>query len=161
MIKINAAVIKELNETALSCERKRINFNLHKVADDTMHRLINAIEPYSYIQPHKHENPDKREIFVIIKGRFVVVEFDDTGNITDHFILDAALGNCVAEIPARKFHSIFSLESGSVIIEFKDGPYNVADDKLFASWAPKEGDADSKIYIDNLLQNLNLKISAF
>jgi cupin fold WbuC family metalloprotein len=161
MIKIDAAFINKLTEKSISVERKRSNFNLHKLAEDTLQRLINAIEPYSYIQPHKHENPDKREIFVIIKGSFVVVEFDESGNISEHFILDASKGNFIAEIPERKFHTIFSLESGSVIIEFKDGPYNVANDKIFANWAPKEGDAGSKIYIDSILQKLNLKISGF
>jgi cupin fold WbuC family metalloprotein len=161
MIKIDSQLIQSISEQAQSSPRKRKNYNFHKVLSDPFQRLINAIEPYSYIQPHKHENPDKREVFFILRGRMVVVEFDDYGNIADHIVLDAKEGNIAVEIPERTWHCIISLEKGSVSYETKDGPYDPNDDKNFAEWAPKEGDKNCKEYIDNILRKLKLEITGF
>ena len=161
MIKIDNHLIQIISEQAQSCNRQRKNYNFHKKAEDPFQRLINAIEPYSYIQPHKHENPDKREVFFVLKGRMLVVEFNNDGDIIDHIVLDALTGNMAVEIPERNWHTIISLETGSVSYECKDGPYNPDDDKNFAIWAPKEGDGNCNAYIDEILSKLNLKISTF
>lgn len=160
MIKVDTNFVDLISAKAKSAPRKRINHNFHKEYDDTLQRLINAIEPYSYIQPHKHEEPDKREIFFLLKGTVLVVEFDDDGNIADHIILNAEKGNIVAEIAERTWHSIFALEESSVVYEFKDGPYVPVTDKNFAKWAPKEGDAECNAYIDSVLERLGLGIKS-
>lgn len=159
MIKIDNQLIESISALAQHSDRKRKNYNFHKIASDPLQRLINAIEPYSYIQPHKHENPDKREVFFVLRGRMAVIEFDDNGEILDYIILDSKTGNIAVEIPERTWHSIISLEKGSVSYECKDGPYNPENDKNFAEWAPKEGDSNCIAYIENILEKLNLKIS--
>jgi cupin fold WbuC family metalloprotein len=161
MIKIDNHLIRMISEQAQSSQRQRKNYNFHKIAADPFQRLINAIEPYSYIQPHKHEYPDKREVFFVLKGRMLVVEFNNDGEIIDHIVLDALNGNIAVEIPERTWHTIISLETGSVSYECKDGPYDPDDDKNFAIWAPKEGDGNCNAYIDEILSMLNLKISTF
>lgn len=161
MIKIDNQLIDLVSSQAQVSKRQRKNYNFHKFAEDPFQRLINAIEPYSYIQPHKHENPDKREVFFILRGKILVIQFDDNGEITDHIVLDASKGNIATEIPERTWHTVISLEKGSVSYECKDGPYDPYNDKNFAQWAPKEDDNNSKSYIDTILQKLNLKISSF
>lgn len=156
MIKINEAFISETSVKAKKSARSRMNFNFHKEDAATLQRMLNAIEPDSYIQPHKHENPDKVEAFFVLRGRILVVEFDDKGNIKDHILLDAKNGNFGAEIAPRTWHTIISLEEGSVAYEVKDGPYNVAVDKKFALWAPKEGDEKASDYISQILTKLKL-----
>jgi cupin fold WbuC family metalloprotein len=147
-------ILKVIGEAKHS-ERKRKNFNYHPSFDDPINRMLNAIEPGSYIQPHKHENPDKREVFLLLTGKFVVVFFNDAGEITDHVILDNKV-NFGVEIPAATWHTIIALESGSVVYEIKDGPYFPIDDKNFASWAPKEGDDHCKEYLNQILLRLDL-----
>ncbi len=161
MIKIDNKLIDFVSNQAKSSERQRKNYNFHKLAEDPLQRLINAIEPYSYIQPHKHENPDKREVFFVLRGKMLVVQFDDDGQITDHIVLDSTIGNIAVEIPERTWHTVISLESGSVSYECKDGPYDPCNDKNFAKWAPKEDDSNCKNYIETILLKLNLKISSF
>ena len=161
MIKINDEFIQPISEKAQKSSRKRHIYNFHKYAEDPFQRMINAIEPYSYIQPHKHENPDKREVFFILKGKILVVEFDNDGKITEHIVLEAKTENVAVEIPEATWHCIISLAKGSVTYEAKDGPYNPENDKIFAPWAPKEGEESSKCFIDDILQKLNLKISTF
>lgn len=152
MIKIDQNILTELTKKAKSSDRLRVTRNYHPEASDRLQRMLNAIEPGSYVQPHKHENPDKREIFVILSGRVLVLEFDNEGTTIDQYILDRATGNISVEIPARVWHSIISLESGSVVFEIKDGPYNPDDDKNFAGWAPTEGDANCTEYMNRLLE---------
>ncbi len=156
MIQINKTLLDSVSSEARSVPRKRKNYNFHKDYSDTLQRLLNAMEPMSYIQPHKHEDPDKREAFIALRGRILVVEFDQHGNITGHMILDPLNGVYGAEIPERTFHTIVSLESGSVAYELKDGPYSPIDDKNFASWAPPEGSPDASAYLKDLLRQLNV-----
>ena len=71
--KIGDNLLNEVIEKANQSKRKRKNFNFHAVFDDPINRMLNAIEPGSYIQPHKHENPDQREVFLLLKGKLAVV----------------------------------------------------------------------------------------
>lgn len=156
MIKINEAFISKTSEKAKVSSRLRQNFNFHKEDSATLQRMLNALELDTYIQPHKHENPDKVEAFFILRGRILVVEFDDEGNITEHIVLDTNEGNYGTEIAPRTWHTIICLEAGSVAYEVKDGPYNAAVDKSFALWAPSEGDENCTAYIASVLEMLGL-----
>ena len=118
--------------------------------------MLNAMEPDTYFQPHKHENPDKAEVFFVLRGKILIVEFDEKGNIIDYIVLDSKEGNYGVEIPPRTYHTIISLEEGTVAYEVKDGPYNPIDDKNFASWAPKEGDNNAWDYNKKLLHKLKI-----
>jgi cupin fold WbuC family metalloprotein len=106
----------------------------------------------SYIQPHKHENPDKREVFIVLRGSLLMVIFDDSGNPSDFILLDPRKGTYAIEIPPRVWHSVISLESGTVVYEIKDGPYVVTSDKNFATWAPKECDENCGEYLAQLTE---------
>jgi cupin fold WbuC family metalloprotein len=154
MIKIDGALIEELAGKAEDSKRKRINYNFHKELSDTLQRMLNVMEPGTYIRPHKHEDPDKREAFILLQGRAVVIEFDDNGEITDHVFLDPVLGRFGVEIPERTWHTIIVLEPHSVIYEVKDGPYSSIDDKNFAPWAPEEYTPETKEYNSKLLEKL-------
>jgi len=158
MIKITNNLISKISKQAVVSERKRINYNFHSQMSDPLQRLLNAIEPESYIQPHKHENPDKREIFFILQGSALVVEFDNTGNIIDYIVLNIAEGNFAVEIPEKTWHTIIALENNTVAYEFKDGPYSPLNDKNFASWAPKEGTDESERFNLKILSELKIEL---
>lgn len=135
-----------------------MNYNFHSGPEDTLQRMLNAMEPGTYIQPHKHENPDKREVFFALSGTLCIVTFENDGRIRDYAVLKAG-GECSgAEIPERTFHTVISLEPGSVAYEIKDGPYVPIDDKNFAAWAPAENSPDAGPWLTHLLQKLNLSI---
>ena len=151
MLKIvSPKLLSELTHKAMNSPRKRLNHNFHEDLADPINRMLNAFEPGTYIQPHKHENPDKREVFIVLRGSLVVVIFDDSGNPVDFILLDPAKGNHAVEVPPGVWHSVISLESGTVVYEIKDGPYVQIDDKNFAKWAPKEGDSDCDQYLSKL-----------
>jgi cupin fold WbuC family metalloprotein len=157
MIKINQELLQSQEKKAAESPRKRAMHIFHKTMDDTLQRMINTMQPGTYLRPHKHEDPDKREVFIVLTGKFVIIEFDDEGNIRDHMVLDPKTNQFAAEIDARVFHSVICLGPNSTAYELKDGPYNPIDDKNWASWAPKEGDVDCDDYNQKLLQQLNIK----
>jgi len=156
MIKINKDLINPIIKKGQESPRKRKNFNFHPDASDPMHRMIHASNKGTYVQPHKHENPDKIEAFIILKGKVLVIEFNDEGEIMDHIMMDPNSGNHGVEIPARVWHGLITLENDSVFYEVKNGPWDSSNDKFFASWAPKEGDAESEIYMNMILEKLQL-----
>ena len=154
MIIINDEFIEPVTSKAKVSPRRRMNYNFHKQLDDPLQRMLNCLEPDTYIQPHKHENPDKCEAFILLKGKILVVEFDDEGLVTSHTILKAGTGVYGAEIAPRVFHCIIALEPESVVYEIKNGPYSPLDDKNFASWAPKESEDGCETYMENLKKQL-------
>jgi cupin fold WbuC family metalloprotein len=151
MIKIDTILLDRVSSVAKSVPRTRMNHNFHRDNQDTLQRMLNAMEPFSYIQPHKHENPDKREVFLALRGRFIVIEFDEYGNISGNMLLDPLCGNYGAEIAERTYHTVIALDPDTVAYEIKDGPYIPIDDKNFAPWAPKEGYAEVPDYLTGLL----------
>jgi cupin fold WbuC family metalloprotein len=158
MIRIDQKLIDQVSDKAKTAPRQRMNHNFHQSPDDLLNRMLNAMEPGTYVQPHKHENPDKREAFLILRGSILVISFDNDGAITDHVVMSQERGVFGLEIPPRTFHTLICLESGSVVYELKDGPYEVANDKIFAPWAPKEGTPDCFIYIEKILKELNVQV---
>ncbi len=159
MIKIDDELLDQVTLKARVSPRLRMNYNFHSGPEDTMQRMLNAMEPGTYLRPHKHENPDKREAFLALRGSLCIIEFNDTGEIIEHTILDTSKGSYGAEIPSRTWHSIISLESGSVAYEVKDGPYAVISDKNFATWAPAEGSPEVKNYLEQLIVKLGLRVA--
>lgn len=149
---VSNKLLDELSLKAANSPRLRLNLNFHEDLADPINRMLNAFEPGTYIQPHKHENPDKREVFILLRGSLVVVIFDDSGNPVDFILLDRAKGNYAIEIPRGVWHNVVSLDSGTVVYEIKDGPYQQISDKNFASWAPKEGDFDCDQYLKKLTE---------
>ena len=156
MKKITREVVKGLADEAAGLPRLRKNLNYHTDYADPINRMLNALQPGTYVQPHRHRDPDKRETFIILSGKIAVLEFDDEGSITDHVILRPLTGAYGVEIAAGVWHTLIILEHDSVIFEVKDGPYSPIDDKNFASWAPKEGDERCAAYLDELKGKLNL-----
>jgi cupin fold WbuC family metalloprotein len=156
---IHHQLLNESIEKAQSLPRKRVNYNFHESYEANVQRMLNAMEPGTYVQPHKHEDPDKMEVFIILKGKALVVEFDDMGNVIAHCIISAKEGIYGTEIAPRIWHCIIPLESGTVVYEVKDGPYSPIDDKNFAKWAPREGDPDceqyTKVLIEKCVTNLD------
>ncbi len=156
MIKINAEMLNTMMDKARRSPRGRINQDFHYGPGDPLQRMLNSMQPGTYLQPHKHENPDKREVFMALTGKFVVIQFNDDGTIADHMILDPKNNEYAAEVAARTYHTIICLEPDSIIYELKDGPYNPSDDKHFALWAPREGEADCGDYLKSLLEQLEI-----
>ena len=155
MRKITNRLISAVSKKAKKSERKRSNYNFHRDYNDGIQRFLNAAEKGSYLRPHKHSLPGKWEAFILIKGRALVLEFDSTGNIRNHVILDSRLCPGV-EIPPKTWHSFIPLENGTVLYEIARGPYT-ANEKIFAPWAPEEGTPTAAEFNRKILKKLRIK----
>jgi len=161
MIKIDKTMLDQVTAAARSSPRRRMNHNFHESPEEPLQRMLNAIEPLSYIRPHFHEEPEKREIFFVLRGRLLVVEFDDQGHVTDHFLLSPQAGNHGVEIPHRVYHTIIALDPGTVAYEIKVGPFIPLSDKNFAPWAPEADVPGVNAYLSRLLRDLDLSIEIY
>ena len=119
--------------------------------------MLNALEPGTYTRPHKHRTPDKTEVFIILKGRILAVEFDEKGTVIDRVILDIHGESRGVEFPPRSIHSLICLEEDSVVYELKDGPYDPKSDKVFMSWAPHEGSGEALEFNKKILKKLGIR----
>lgn len=144
---IDHSLLDQLTNQAQELPRLRKNYNLHPVLEDPVQRLCNAMEPHTYVRPHRHPQQDKWELFVIIKGTAVILTFDEDSRITNRIELSNEGPIYGVEIPTNTWHTVASLTTGTVLLEVKKGPYEQLSDKDFAAWAPNEGDADCLNYI--------------
>jgi cupin fold WbuC family metalloprotein len=154
MITIDRKLASCVTREAKNSRRLRKNHNFHMDYADPLNRMLNAFEPGTYVRPHKHESPDKCEVFIILTGRAVALRFDDAGNIIEHAVLDSSSGVYGVEFAPREWHSIVSLASGTVLYEVKPGPYVPISDKNLAPWAPAESSPETANYLASLLAQL-------
>lgn len=142
--------LAQLSAEARISPRLRKNHNLHPADHSACHRLFNAIEPASYIRPHRHLDPEKDEAFVLVSGRLGIITFSDTGDVTEAVILSHHDGPLAADIPHGTYHTAVSLEAGTVFFEAKAGPYLPLSGSETAPWAPADGDGTVPAYLEQL-----------
>ena len=83
---INEQLLDETQAKALQSPRLRMNYNFHERLDDPINRLLNAMEPGTYLRPHRHLNPAKDEIFLLLRGKVAVFLFDEEGGVVDFYV---------------------------------------------------------------------------
>ena len=142
---VDAALLDTVSERARAAPRRRMNHNLHR-DEDAVHRLLNAMEPDSYVVPHRHLDPAKAETIVVLRGLFGLVLFDANGQVERNQVLGDGGPTCAVELPPGQFHSIVSLVPGSVFFETKAGPYRPLTPEERAAWAPNEGEPAAAAY---------------
>ena len=133
-----------------------MNYNFHPELSDPVQRLLNGLEPWTYIRPHKHIT--KEESFVLLRGTVLAVVFNDDGSIRDSAVLNEKNGVLGIEFEEDSFHMLTSLESGSVAYEVKEGPFVPHTEGSSASWAPKEGSPEAKAFLQKCFDQLGITI---
>ena len=123
-------------------ERKRMIVRFHE-HDEPVQRMLNAVEPESYARPHRHPHSSKHEVIVALRGSLLVARFDAEGTPVEGFVVSANGPISGVEIPSGAWHTILSLEPGTVVFEVNSGPYDPTTHKEYASWAPPEEDAEA------------------
>lgn len=121
-MKITQVILDELTAKAKESPRLRMNLDLRDSAEDTSQRMLNAIEPGSPLPIHRHQKTS--ETVVCLRGRLVEEFYDDLERICTERIELSPNGPIVAlNIPAGQWHTVHALESGTVILEMKNGKY--------------------------------------
>lgn len=126
-MKITQAILDNLTKQAKASPCLHANLDLRNGEDDQSQRMLNAIEPGSQIPIHRHRNSS--ETVVCLRGRLVEEFYDELERICTDYIELSPNGQTVAlNIPIGQWHTVRALESGTVILEVKDGPYEPLSD---------------------------------
>ena len=119
---ITQAILDTLTEQAKASPRLRMNMDLRNSEADQSQRMLNAIEPGSVVPIHRHKNSS--ETVVCLRGKVVEEFYDDLERTcTEAIELSPNGPNVAVNIPIGQWHSLRSLQSGSIILECKDGTY--------------------------------------
>lgn len=132
MKSLTFAALDALTSQAEASPRFRMNQNLHDALDEPIQRLAIAMEPATYIRAHHHDQT--WELLSALRGRFIVLNFDAEGVVTDRTVLGDEAS--VIETPKGVNHTVLSLDPGAVIFEVKQGPYRPFVESDFAAWSP-------------------------
>ena len=122
---IDQHILEELTVRAKASPRLRMNLDLRNSPEDLSQRMLNAIEPGTVRPIHRHQTTS--ETVVCMRGHFEEYFYDENGVLTD--TIDMRPGGTLINIPAGQWHSLKSLESGTVLLEFKDGPWEPLKDE--------------------------------
>jgi cupin fold WbuC family metalloprotein len=150
-----ADYLNELTAQAQCSLRKRQHSNIHQSYADPCQRLFNAIEPVSYIRPHRHATDPRDELLIAIRGLMALMTFDEQGMVTKVLRFGAdrnreglAFG---VEVPANTWHTVIALQPGCVLLEVKAGPFDPNQPKNLAPWAPDELSPAASPYLNQLI----------
>ena len=116
---IDQSILDDLTARAKASPRLRMNMDLRNSPSDGSQRMLNAVEPGTVMPIHRHRSSS--ETVVCIRGHFEEYFYDGDGVLTD--TIDMIPGGTVLNIPVGQWHSLRPLESGTVLLECKDGAY--------------------------------------
>lgn len=142
-IQIDQALLQKTANEARVSPRLRKNANFHPTDDFPAHRLINAMQPGSYVRPHRHLDPAKDETIVALQGRFGYLSFSAEGQIQEAIELTPTGPVLGIDIPHGTTHTILALEPNSVFFEAKAGPFIPLTEDEIAPWSPAEGSTEA------------------
>ncbi len=150
VVNIGSDLIGKAMEVSRISPRRRVILPFHKSPDDTLQRMLNALQPGSYVPPHRHKTPPKAESIIVLKGAICYITFKDNGDVDKKIILTANSDITGIDTEPGIYHTFFALEKDTVLFEVKPGPYSPVTDKDFATWAPSENADEAVEYLNKL-----------
>ena len=120
-MRFDVSLLDELTAQAKASPRLRMNLDLRNTPADQSQRMLNALEPGTVMPIHRHRNTS--ETVVVLRGKVKWLYYNDKGELTDTILVEAGGDICGLSVPMGQWHSIECLESGSVILETKDGAW--------------------------------------
>ena len=120
-MKIDSTLLDSLTAQAKASPRLRMNYDLRNSSADGSQRMLNALEPGTPLPIHRHMKSS--ETVVVLRGHLREIFYDESGQVME--VIDLIPGGPVSavQIPLGQWHTVEVLESGTVILEVKDGAY--------------------------------------
>lgn len=144
---LDQSLFTELLDAASQNPRRRAFQNLHQNFAEPVQRVLIAIQPDSYVPPHRHVEMQQWELFVVLAGSIDFFQFDDAGMVTSRRTVAAGSALTGLELPPGVWHSIVAAQQGAVFLEVKQGPFDPAQPRHFAAFAPTEQDEHAVDYL--------------
>src|SRR3954447_19964017 len=136
---LSEETLQKTVDASRDSSRRRMIQPFHRSQQDTLHRMFNAVQPDSYVRPHRHLDPPKAEAWIVLRGALVFLTFEESGAIRDCIELRASGPAFGVDLVPGVFHTFVATEPDTVVYEVKSGPYLASNDKAFAHFAPAEG----------------------
>lgn len=149
---LNRALVDEAVRYSRESPRQRVIKPFHRSERESLHRMFNAVQPSSYVRPHRHLDPPKAEAWILLQGSAAFFTFEDDGRIREMVHLSRDGDAFGVDLMPGIYHTFAALEPDTVIYEVKDGPYVASNDKAFAPWSPAEGTPEAQRYLRELLE---------
>ena len=140
---IDESQLAELLAKAHQSPRRRSHHNLHSDFSDPVQRVLIGLAEGTCIQPHCHPQPHKWELISALRGRTLVLLFDDSGSVNTRLLLVPAGPAHALQLEPNVWHTLLPMDGSAVVLEVKQGPYDPAERGRFADWAPEEGAAEA------------------
>ena len=118
---IDKQLLDALTAQAKASARLRMNYDLRNSSEDQSQRMLNALEPGTVLPIHRHRNSS--ETVAILRGRAVQWLYDEEGRVVEKVLLEVGGDIPAMNVEKGQWHRLECLESGTVIVEFKDGAY--------------------------------------
>ena len=118
---IDTNLLDTLSAQAKASPRLRMNYDLRNTPDDQSQRMLNALEPGTVMPIHRHQHTS--ETVVVLRGKVRWLYYNDQGQLTESILVEADGDIRGLSVPKGQWHSLECLESGSVILETKDGAW--------------------------------------
>ena len=118
---VDKKILDELSAKAKENPRLRQSMDLRNGPEDLSQRMLNALEQGTVMPIHRHLSSS--ETVAILRGKICWHFYDEDGNKTESVVLDAQGEPRCLNVEKGRWHSLECLESGSVLLECKDGAY--------------------------------------
>ena len=129
-MKIDKELLDNLTAQAKASPRLRMHYDLRNTPEDNSQRILNAIEPGTVLPIHRHRGSS--ETVVMLRGKGKWNYYDNNGKLTESFVISADGNTKGISVPKGQWHNSESLESGTVILECKDGAWEpLAEEDIF------------------------------
>lgn len=135
---IDAERLTTMAADATTAPRRRTHAPLHDDHADPVQRVVIALQPGTYVRPHRHED-GVWELFALLEGALSVLVFAADGTVERRVDLRPG-GDRIVQLPPGAWHTAVALVPHTLALEVKPGPYRPTTDKHFATWAPAEGE---------------------
>lgn len=137
-----AALCREAEEAP----RRRAHHLIHGSHAEPVQRMLIALQPGTYLRPHRHLDPPKWELLLVLKGAVAWLGFDEEGRVSGRLAMGAHQQSKGLESPEGTWHSLVCLKPDTVVFECKPGPFAPVAPDDFAPWAPAEGAGEARDY---------------
>jgi cupin fold WbuC family metalloprotein len=146
---LDEEVILEGLRASRSSKRLRIIVPVQRSQEAQVQRLLNFLQPGTYIRPHCHPAPHASESICLLRGSLQILIFDKNGFLTKRHLLSET-GDRLIDLEPGIWHGMIVMKEDTVIFEVKRGPYDPGSDKEFATWAPEEGSSEAPKFLQSL-----------
>lgn len=132
--------------------RLRCAYTLHQSYAEPVQRMVVAMQPDSYVQPHQHTEPAQWELFVMLQGQVDFLLFSPAGQLLQKHRLAAGQSCAGLELAPGQFHSVVAVDGPAIFLEVKQGPFDPAAPRSYGQFAPAETDPHAGIFLQQMRQ---------